>query len=178
MNKTKLIIFAILIIAVFSGLFILNKDKLALESKFKKIIHPYHGEPGFVIMSLPDFIFFDVLNDSSSEKDNSIPKESVKTTRMLYFHENKSLKSQTDSLLNDIVKEMNHNDFVLIAEDDSSGKGFMEVRYRKIKDNWNEATISFCNDSTLLLVNLINKLPESSIIKLSEKIKNQEFNFN
>ncbi|GEM_PF-4157976 len=178
MNKTKLIIFAILIIAVFSGLFILNKDKLALESDFKKIIHPYHGKPGFVIMSLPDFIFFDILNDSASEKEDWIPKEAVKTTRMLYFHENKSLKTQTDSLLNSIVKEMNQNNFVLIAEDDSSGKGIMQVRCRKIQDNWNEATISFCNDSTLLLVNLINNLPESSIVKISENIKNQEFNFN
>lgn len=174
MNKSKIILFAILIIIVFTGLFIMNKDKLALKSELKSIIHPYHGKPGFVIMSLPDFLFFDLIDNGDSKNS---PGKSIKSTRLLYFHENNSLKTQSDSVFKNILDEMDKTNFILIAKQDSTKKGSMEVRWREMEEDWNEAAITFCSDSSLLLVNLVNKLSKSSIMELSETLKNEDFKF-
>jgi hypothetical protein len=176
MNKTKIIIFSVLIILTFGILFIVNEPNDAPESEVnEELFSNFKGKKGFTVITLPNFLIKQLIenNDSTGSKLNTSSNQKF---ILMIFHDEKSPHSKQDSIKNNIITYLNEGNFKHLSTDNRE-YGMKHLYSKPYENKWRESVVVFTSDSSLFVFSLINKLSTNEIKSIASTLEKERTSF-
>jgi len=176
-NKTKIVVFSVLIILAFTTLFLINKPEKAPKSEVYELLCSYKGHEGFTIISFPNFLLKQMIEqtDSSSLKHEKLSNQKLS---MMIFHEEEDTKDEItkDSIKTNLIDFLKNNNFTQFKSK-KPNYGQKEIYSKSFEENWRESVIIFSGDSSIFVFNLINKLDSSELTELANTLEEERTSF-
>lgn len=177
MNKTKIVVFSVLIILAFTALFLINKPEKTPKSEVYELLCSYKGRKGFTIISFPDFLLKQIIeqNDSSSLKHEKLSNQKL---YMMIFHEGNDANQEIskDSISSKLINFLNNNNFHQFKSN-KRDYGYKKIYSKPFEDKWRESAVIFSGDSSIFVFNLVNKLDSSELTELSNTLEKERTSF-
>jgi len=172
MNKNKIILFSVLIIALFALLYHLENPGPGVECEVREFTRKYEGKQGFAIVKMPDFLMGEVLPDSSAF---DIRKENFKSFRVMIFHQGENQQyncKQTEEALQVFLDSLQ---FRQVIEQQADTARMMRVYEKEKAGPWKENVTLYTSDSTLFMFNYISNLNRDKLVAFSNQLGYQDF---
>ena len=176
MNKTKIVVFSALIILAFTALFLINKPEKAPDSEVYELLCSYKGREGFTIISLPNFLLKQIIEqgDSSSLKPEKLSNQ--KLSMMIFHEEDANHEITIDSINLKLIDFLNNNNFKQFKSK-KRNYGEKKLYSKSFESNWRESVIIFSGDSSIFVFNLINKLDSNELTELANALEKERTSF-
>ena len=174
MNKTKIIIFSVLIILTFTILFMVNKPNEAPKSQVnEELFCNFKGKKGFTVLTLPNFLVKQFIeNNDSSDLTTSSNHKFI----LMIFHDEKTSNSKQDSITNNILGFLNEGNFNHLSTDERE-YGMKHLYSKPHENKWRESVVVFTSDSSLFVFSVINKFSTSQIKELASTLEKERTSF-
>jgi len=172
MNKSKIILFSGLIIAVFALLYHLESPGSRVECEVREFTQQYEGKQGFAIVKMPDFLMGEVLPDSGAY---DIRKDDFKSFRVMIFHQNETQAYTCKDTEQALQVFLDSLQFRQVIEQKADTARMMRVYEKEKSGPWKENVTLYSSDSTLFMFNYISNLNKDRLVAFSSQLGYQDF---
>jgi len=172
MNKSKIIVFSGLIIAVFALLYHLENPSPKVKCEVREFTKKYEGKKGFAIVKMPDFLMGEMLPDSGAF---NIKKDNFKSFRVMIFHQSETQDYNSKDTELALQVFLDSLQFRQVIEQKADTARMMRVYEKDKQGPWKENVTLYSSDSTLFMFNYISNLNRDRLVAFSSQLGYQDF---